>query len=679
MTPLSRVALCLILAAPLLAGTKGRVCFLDSADACADSGRVISIEPAEKARTFVWTDDKSAEVVFGTVPAGATKIDADSGAVRKVFVSIAGAAADVPVTLRLSSNDRTWAWAIADPTSLRLVRAPRDISRLVIEAPRHRPLEFAIAEGEKVVLGQAQLQRYDTLAGRVVQSGTDNPVIGARIEASDGAVIADTDANGAFDVDIDAQLAGKWPAALHVRAPARGTKVLPLPSNPQSRRWDRIELSQGGGVRIAIDDREKAIAGDVAIELRRHRGGAPDAWETVARAAVDPSEGPVVFEDLDAGSYVLLGSGKTPTEQIAVDIEVKAGETTDAKLDIRPVKVRISVEHSGEPIAGAKVAIDFRNRWTAAVTTAAEPQEATFWQRGSLFAFASLPGRGSFSSRKTIESDGDADWRIVIPDRTLQGVVRERGSRKPVAGATVILDRGSSKRVVRTDSAGAFTFDFLTPGAVTLRYLANDNYLAAAVEVTLLESDRLRRADLEVSPAILTKVRFVSPSGAPAANAKVYDPVQPDIAFQTDAAGELVLRLGAEETRRVFIVPWKGAFSVANVTARADTVVQLPDGPATLTLTATEEGGKPISGIWFRGRFNGQELPPTVLEWIAARDGAPLATGSDGTTILTGMPLGLYELWPVQRQQAGKPAASAPIRLAAQPGDNPVRLTFTRW
>jgi Carboxypeptidase regulatory-like domain len=370
-------------------------------------------------------------------------------------------------------------------------------------------------------------------------------------------------------------------------------------------------------------------------------------------------------------------------EQLAVDVTVRAAEVTKTAVEIAPVPIRISVKHGTAAIADAKLAIDYKNRWNASVSA---PYEGTLWQRGTLTAFVEVPDRGVYPSRKSVEGTADVDWTVTIPDRAIHGRVRDRSRLQAVADAVVVLDHDGSLRTARTDRTGAYRFDLLESGTFTVRVLATERLLASASQANLGENDRVRQVDFELPAATLATVRFVTAAGQPAANAKVYDESQPDVLFKTDDKGEIVLRLGEGETRRIIAVPWQGAFSVVNVTARNDAnepvIVPLTEGPAQMTVSAKDEGGQPIGGVWFQLRYNGHDLPTEVVQWIAARDGNQLATGSDGVAVLTGMPLGVYDLWPVtspRQARAEMPTSRAPVRFSAQPGDNPVKLTFTRW
>jgi hypothetical protein len=680
----------------LAAETTGRVCIApvgsaeyDSAD-CDPADHIFRVDPVSFERRFVWYETRGTEVAVGTILSQSSVVDIDALRLRKAFISVSPVEPGVAVTFVAKSSSiegLVWKWTAVDPKLIRLVRLPRDVTSLTLSSPRHRPVNLVIQDQDLVALGRANLQRYEMLSGRIVEADTDTPLLAGRVESPDGWLLAETDSNGSFEIDIDAELASKWPTALHVRVAGHGAKVLALAEIPQPRRWNRIELLPGGGVRVQLSElTELDPSDDIILELRLHRGGAPDSWETVGRAVTKPNGTPALFLELDPGKYVLTCAGQGPLEQIARDIHVKSGVITDIDLDIRPVDLRISVNHGGNLVAGAKIDIDFKNQWTASFTAPSGVFEGQAWQRGEFAVFVSVPDGAGFSATKSIAGDTRVEWVVAIPDRVVQGRIRERGTGKPIFDAVVVLNRERSKQVVRSDESGAYRFDFQESGPLVIRAILADRYLPGATELILLESDRVRKVDFDLAPAVRTRVKFVMGSGQPAAMAKVYDQTESDVLFRTDEAGEIVLRLREDEVRRVIVVPWRGAFAIVNVASQKQqhepVIVRLSEGPAKLIISARDEDGQPISGISFEVRYNGEDVPTDVLQWIAARDGNQLSTGVDGKTVLAGMPLGTYELWPVtsaRNSRSGIPSSLAPVRFAAHSGENPVTLTFTRW
>lgn len=658
------------LAAGDLLAAAGTACILPSAE-CIAAEQTFAVAAADHERQFVWIDASRAELTFGTIAAGVSKVDAGASESRRLFLSLASG--EFPITLTAGK----WTFILTEPAAIRVVRVPRALTSLVVSAPRHRPVTLAIDKnaGDRIALGRIELQRYPTLAGRVVIAKSATPVVAASIESASGALLAQTAADGTFEIDIDAALAETWPTALHVSAAGYGRKLLPLADAPQPRQWSRVELTRGGAVRIRLND-ERAEPAEVALELRRQLE--QGAWESVGRNVTTAGAEPLLFSDLDPGKYVLTSSGREPLAQLATDVEVRAGEITDAAVDIAPIPVRIAVTHRGRNVENATLSISFNNRWSADVTARDGVYEGPLWQRGDLGAYAIIPESAAYWSRKSVESGSKVDWQIVVPDRSIHGRIRDRATGAPLPGIEVDLLRDGSGSTVTTDAAGAYRFDFLETGPVTVR-VGTPNHLPAASQVQLGEQDHLRKVDFDLVPAVPTRIRFLMPDGSPAANARIYDPRLGG--GESDEAGEVILPLAEGETRRLIAVPWQGAFTIFTATAQDQPlVVQFQHGPAKLAISAKDEASQPIAGLRFRVRYNGQDLPDDVLYWLAARDGNRVETGSDGVSILTGLPVGVYELWPVVslRSNSASPAA-APVRLAAQAGDNPVRLTFTRW
>ncbi len=108
---------------------------------------------------------------------------------------------------------------------------------------------------------------------------------------------------------------------------------------------------------------------------------------------------------------------------------------------------------------------------------------------------------------------------VEAPEPTLDpvgivvyGKVTEPGG-NPVDGASVFLtDASGGYRASRAEKGAGYAITGLQPGAFKLEGLS-EGYVAERKEVVLKSSETVRRIDLVLKPAVILKVRFVTPDG----------------------------------------------------------------------------------------------------------------------------------------------------------------------
>ena len=150
----------------------------------------------------------------------------------------------------------------------------------------------------------------------------------------------------------------------------------------------------------------------------------------------------------------------------------------------------------------------------------------------------------------------------------------------------------------------------------------------------------------------------------------------------TDNGGTVEILIPPGEVRDVFVVPRDGSLAFVRFAAPGkDTTVVVPDGVSRIVLRAVTEDGKAIPNVAAVMRYNGILIPYEVVAALTSRQGTQPASNAQGQLVLDHMPAGIYEFWPVGspaelRELACGVGPSAPVRIAATPGENVAEMTF---
>ncbi|MBI3448973.1 MAG: carboxypeptidase regulatory-like domain-containing protein [Acidobacteria bacterium] len=283
---------------------------------------------------------------------------------------------------------------------------------------------------------KVSLSRGGSIAGTVLHQDDGSPVDRATVTATaagsdrfSGARSVTAGPDGAFAIEgvsagrytLHAEAAGLTPADQEVIVDAGGA---PAP----------VELKLAGGVTLTGSITGLKEADLPQFTVRLVSGGFGKS------AAVD-SEGKFEMKGLSPGSATLLASsgifgGKSMTK--AIDIP-KGSAAVEATIEFpRGNLVNGTVTHGADPIAGASVI--FRNDATSASTTAttdsAGHYSAEDLESGD-YTVNVMQFSTGLSHNTKLKVDGDEDFDIPMPVRTLTGRVLDAVSGQPIEGAEI--------------------------------------------------------------------------------------------------------------------------------------------------------------------------------------------------------------------------------------------------
>jgi hypothetical protein len=605
-----------------------------------------------------------------------------SPAARTVRLSLDGAPPwPVETTLRLLDTDTGAAFTRtltpAEAGELRAVAVPPGRYNVEVVAKHHRPAlrKLVVPRGENVALGEIRLAAAAVARG-VVRRGDGTPLAGAIVRA-EGSELARTNARGEFAAEIPEPR----PPALLVTARALGTKVIALPRGDVDVAVPPLTMSPASSAVITIV-REP---GDVDVTLQRWDDS--DGRIDVARRHVAADAAAVAFDDLEAGTYVLIVRGSGPFAVAAMKVNVGSGERRRATMTIHPEPVDWTASFAGKPLLRTTLA--FTNtafRWRAEVKTDDTGRFAgVLWQPGPALVSATGGALKAPYSESAELRGGHFDF--VVPDRQVRGRVLDAASGRGVPGALVFLrtshgDLKSNPRTT-TDDNGAFLFNAVAPGEQHLTVLAGSYLIPSPVDFTTKEGDPPRQVDVALETGTPRALRVFTHDGRPAAGAELDAVVGGDIRAisGTDAEGRGAVPLPPEGEAKIYVVPREGAFAV--VSARDPDRVQLPPPSSSLRIVTRSTDGAPLAQVELLMSFNGTVIPPAVARRIGKMQGLALMTGSDGEVVLRNIPPGWYQFWPYRGDDEAQAILmaspmEAPIALNVKSGENAVEVDFQK-
>ena len=103
----------------------------------------------------------------------------------------------------------------------------------------------------------------------------------------------------------------------------------------------------------------------------------------------------------------------------------------------------------------------------------------------------------------------------------------------------------------------------------------------------------------------------------------------------------------------------------------------------TIRISAKTSDGVAVAGLLFLVVYNGQVVPPTVLDTLASLQHRPRRTNDRGELMLTAMPAGQYEIWPYTSDEEAVSIAAGrsgePVfRGHIGPGESTLQITIER-
>lgn len=587
--------------------------------------------------------------------------------------------AAMQLTLRSLENGDTATTEIdaAGVPKLRTLLLPPGWYELKAAMPHHRTTTRNIhALGDAIALGEVPLRAAPVISGVVKKSA-------ARIVSSEGDAVQ-TGADGRFALEVT----GKWPKELHVRAPGFGTKIISLPAAEASVALPAVELAPAGSVRVVVE--RGAFDAPLELSLGIREEGLPAHW--IAQQRIERGN-TATFADLDAGTYTVLVAGPQPLERVAQGVNVGAGDVRQVKVPLHFVLAHGRITKGGKPLGG--VSVRFENadhRWTSTVDTSATGEISTpLWQTGA-FALSIRGGASHAPIVRNINLDerAFADFAIDVPDRRVFGrVVDEDGV--PVANALVAL-RTQTKTFaptvrMRTGEDGTFAFDGVYEGTQKLTIVPERYLYPDPRKFELAEGDRAHEEVFEVKRGSEREVRVVARDGSPLAGAVVVvasgDHVR--AAVGTDERGRARIAAPASGQSVLFVFPREGSFVTRRLGSdEASVRVDVPPPGASLHIATLTTDGAAVPNVDLLVRFNGEIVPPDVLDQLARLQGISFETNESGIAHLQNLPLGTYEFWPYRSENeaesllASASGFAAPIVVNAVTGENKVTVRFRR-
>ena len=634
------------------------------------SGERVALKDAD--RQFVWIAGDASRIVAGTLPAGAATLPLENdGNIVQSLVMITDDGVSTTADLALRCGDRKWNWSLpkARKHAMELVR-PTEQCSLEIASVGYAAVANALA----VRHGAVYLRRLPSISGVVLDGATGTAIAGAQILFPNGDTAAVTDARGEFKTFVD----GEWPAWIKVDAAARARRTVLVPRPAADVRLP-ITLSPGGSILLKL---EPPLGGE---DLRWEARLVIDesAEEKVRTGAIAAGETSVTIGDLEAGPYRFVIMGEHPLQRVVVPVRVTDGLTVERSVHIEPTKLTLEVLRGGRPVPAAEVEILYEGgQWRVKLTVDEEGRAAEeLWQRGNYVAAV----RSWTDSR---EIGDDTSWTLDVPDRVIRGRVSDAATKTPVANALVTCDAGGSLTVERTKDDGSFTFRDVPHGTYTLTARSPGYEELKTAPVVLGEETETEVRDLLMKPVTGRTLRALSATGAPLFGALVFVSTRSGTRVAGIAAedGRVVLPVSIEEAGAAFILPRSGSLGIARFASIAEAgdeelLVRVPDGSASLVVQTHTTTGDAIGGVSFILRINGILLPQSIKEAMNRHQGLPLSSDANGRLVLSRLPPGRYELWPLASREDLRAAASpspppAAVDVILTPGNHEAKMVF---
>jgi hypothetical protein len=663
---------------------KGTICF--GTDCSPTSGTTFNVKPADAERRFVWTAADGASFVLGTLAAKATSIDVAPKDAYDVTFSVRGdARRGWPVETRIGvfeGKDRGWSWKV--PAKLAgkplTIRLPRGMYGLQFAADHHHTDRRQLRVSADVALRDVILPPLPVVTGHVVTM-KQAAVAGAQLVGSDGKVLATTNEQGAFRVELPEPVTKE----IVILSSGHGTRTVPLTGLSAETDLGVIEL--GAGVKLTVHVDRAASLKSKTLQVKLAEKSATQ-WEntSIASRELKPGETELVFPDLSEGDYYLTFSGDSALEHQTSEVHLKAADvTTDVHLV--PFEVAGSVRLGTDPLRGGIVEIQDRHHtWKGQANVDNEGHfGGTMWQTEELGAWVTSKEFGTLPSDETVKLSGDpAPWDIVFKRRMISGRVFDGETKQPVGRVELSYQLevhetpqpgkpGMSRLYTSAPVAddGSYTIVALRNGVYDLTAKAAD-YIPMKTTIEVGENDESKTADFPLSRGVEQVIEFVWPRGEPIAGAELLEGVSrdgfnPAWLGSTDAAGKAKLRLYQNESKTIFIIPRGGSFAPVHIAEPGaepkpmHVVVPPPVGALAVSMVDGEK--KPVVGPVLM-RFNGEWVPYSVVARLRTTRSGP------GLMRFDLLPAGAYELWGVRSSRS----ALTPSPTFAPPPREPVRV-----
>jgi hypothetical protein len=447
------------------------------------------------------------------------------------------------------------------------------------------------------------------------------------------------------------------------------------------------KLAATGSIDATVRGTKEPV--NVAL-LRRDDAG---AWHEQATRHLPAAERHARFRGLAAGIYQIRVRGTAPFEQSAAKVAVGEGEARSAVIDVDPVELFGRATLGDIPLGHAAILLKQRQfQWQAAM----EADEnglfhARLWQHGAFNCYVRSAALGTtYGDEVTVDGPSPFRWELRLPDRRLAGVVRDRVTGSPIAGASLHLQTKSAAHernaTAHTDANGRFDVTAMTPGVVTIIASA-DRYLdALPAPFTLAEADRVHEIAVDMEPGVVVPVTIRDTAGQPLAGADVLTATGGNLRGRAVTGGDGVARvtLPPNTSATMYVVPHEGSFAAVRVAdaAHAQRRITLPRPSSTLRIVTRTTAGKALPNVNLLMRVDGELIPPAVAEAMQALQDLTLQTDDRGEAVLRRLPPGAYEFWPYSSQAEAEAIVEtagsllAPIVVNVKTGENTIAVNF---
>jgi hypothetical protein len=671
----------------------------------ASEGSCIRRSAADSAKE-VNPDNDSANAPYIRRTGGATELARLRGGLlistpmREVAFTVIGQGKSWPAqaTVELTDGKSTWQWALAK-TQLRrkqvLRLLPADY-RLSIAAPGHQPVSRQVKiaeEGSRAEIGTFTLPATRTVSGTVVGPKV-RPIAGCAV-LSDGVALGFTDTRGRFAIELPVTA----PESLILRHPEYAPRLISIAQGTDTT-IGTVELVRGGSISCTVERQKLKEGKALTVELFQFLPA--DKFRQRHSASLPAGESVVQFRQLEPGDYGILLKGSEPFEQLVVPVSVDDDREQEIHVTVDPLRMYLTAIHGDQPLSDATIRLVNsgtlgKRIWVPEVKLdSGGSATVDLWQRGSMWAeVRSEKLAATFvTDRRTFsDSENTTFWDIVVPERSVAGIVRDAATAEPVQGARVIHDSDAISGEARvTDQQGRFRYDALDEGRHSFRVDSGAHLPSQpqSVDFAGLSGERNLEFRLDKGKTVPLEVR--NADGAPAASAVVIDGCTIQIgtfrSFRTDEQGRLAMP-AAGGRHNLCVVPMQGSFALlqvdpTQVVDQTPIQVRVPAPVTTVRVLARTPEGVPVAHLAFLLVYNGQVVPPMVPDTLADLQHRPRRTDDRGELMLTALPAGQYEIWAYTSDEepvsiaASRPSGEPVYRGVIGPGESTLELVIER-